>query len=205
MRPPVTPSGWPNAMAPPFGLIRSSLSAKPSSRVQAKTCAAKASFSSMISISSNVRPALASAFFDASTGPIPIIRGSTPATAELTTRAKGFNPCCSTASPLAINNATAPSFNPELLPAVTEPSFLNAALRPPRASRVVFGFMNSSSTKTIGSFLRCGISTANFSKRNLPRSCALAAFCCDQSAKASWSSRLIPNCSTRFSAVSPMA
>ena len=40
-------------------------------------------------MSLSVRPALASAFWVAPTGPIPIIRGSTPTTAELTIRALG--------------------------------------------------------------------------------------------------------------------
>ena len=105
-------------------------------------------------MSSRVNPALNRAFLVASTGPIPIILGSTPATAELTILAKGLRLCFSTASLLAIKSATAPSFKPELFPAVTEPSFLNAARKPPSPSMVVAGFMNSSSTKTTGSALR---------------------------------------------------
>ena len=71
-----------------------------------------------------------SALLDASTGPIPIILGSTPTTAELTIRAKGFKLYFFTASSDAIMVAAAPSFNPELFPAVTLPvSFLNAGLK----------------------------------------------------------------------------
>ena len=42
---------------------------------------AKASFSSMRSMSASVRPACLSAFGIASTGPMPMISGGTPATA----------------------------------------------------------------------------------------------------------------------------
>ena len=61
------------------------------------------------------------------TGPIPIILGSTPTTAELTILAIGFKLYFFTASSEAISVAAAPSFNPEALPAVTlPPSFLKA-------------------------------------------------------------------------------
>jgi hypothetical protein len=62
---------------------------------------------------------------DASTGPIPIIRGCTPAAPLLTRRANGFNPCCLIPSSEANKIAAAPSFKVEALAAVTVPSFLN--------------------------------------------------------------------------------
>jgi hypothetical protein len=49
----------------------------------------------------------------ASTGPIPIILGSTPTTAELTIRAKGFKLYFSTADDEATITAAAPSLSPE--------------------------------------------------------------------------------------------
>ena len=54
-RAPEQPSGWPRAIAPPLTLSFSS--SMPSSRAQARTWEAKASLSSIRSISSSVRPA----------------------------------------------------------------------------------------------------------------------------------------------------
>ena len=60
MRAPVAPTGCPSEMPDPLTLTRSkSLAPKPHSRVQASTCAAKASFSSMRSMSASVRSAAA--------------------------------------------------------------------------------------------------------------------------------------------------
>src|SRR5258705_11246975 len=113
-------------IAPLFGLILGSLSAIPHDRVQANDCAAKASLSSIMSISFQVSPAFFKARLAASTGPIPIIRGSTPTAPEETMRAIGLRLYFFTATSAASNKAQAPSFNPEELPAVTDPSFLNA-------------------------------------------------------------------------------
>ncbi len=63
---------------------------RPRSRVTARAWAAKASFNSMTSMSASVRPAFASAFFDAGDGPKPMMRGASPAAAIATTRARGF-------------------------------------------------------------------------------------------------------------------
>ena len=108
-------------MAPPFGLTRASSSAKPSSRNTAKPCDAKASFNSITSISSKVRPTCSSTFLEAGAGPIPIIRGSTPAAAIPNTRPRAFKPYVFAASSLANNKAQAPSLTPDALPAVTDP------------------------------------------------------------------------------------
>ena len=51
-------------------------------------------------------------FFVAGTGPSPITRGGTPAEADATTRANGFNPSDFALSALINNNAAAPSFKP---------------------------------------------------------------------------------------------
>ena len=88
----------------------------------------------------------------AKTGPIPIILGSTPATAAPIILANGLKACFLTASPEANNKAAAPSFNPDAFPAVTEPSFLNAGLKLDNDSNVVSGLANSSFSKIIGSF-----------------------------------------------------
>ena len=131
----------------------------------------------MMSMSSKVKPAFASAFSDAFTGPIPIMRGSTPTTAELTILAVGFKLYFFTASSEAKSMAAAPSFNPEAFPAVTVPSFLKAVRSFPNTSRELFAFINSSFEKMIGSFFLCGISTDTVSKSKRPSACAFAAFC----------------------------
>ncbi|KAG1487946.1 hypothetical protein G6F52_014065 [Rhizopus delemar] len=87
---PVAPSGWPRAIAPPSGLTL--LGSRPQSRITASDCAAKASFSSIQSSWSWVRPACFSAFGIAAIGPMPITSGRTPATEKLTKRASGVRP-----------------------------------------------------------------------------------------------------------------
>ena len=74
---PVQPSGCPNAIAPPFTLITSGF--KSNVLITANYCEAKASFSSIKSISSFFKPACFNALGIASIGPIPIMRGGTPA------------------------------------------------------------------------------------------------------------------------------
>ena len=108
--------------------------------------------------------ALESAFLVASTGPIPIILGSTPTTALEIIFANGFKLYFFTASSLAKIMAAAPSFKPEEFPAVTlPPSFLKAGLSFANLSKVVSGFTNSSSEKIFGSPFFCGISTFTIS------------------------------------------
>ena len=58
----------------------------------------------------------------AGTGPMPMMRGATPAAAMPTTRAIGVRPCARAAASEATISAAAPSLTPEALPAVTVPS-----------------------------------------------------------------------------------
>ncbi len=67
----------------------------PALRITASAWTAKASFNSITPMSSSFRPAMASALGIATTGPIPMISGGTPATAKLTKRAIGFRPSSS--------------------------------------------------------------------------------------------------------------
>ena len=98
-------------------------------------------------------PVLFNTFLLASTGPIPIILGSTPATAAPTILASGLRWFLFAASSDPTINAAAPSLSPEEFPAVTEPfSFLNAALKLDNLSIEVLGYMNSSFKKMISSF-----------------------------------------------------
>src|SRR5205814_7926078 len=76
-RAPEAPSGWPMAMAPPFGLTRGSFKSTFSSFRQPSTWLAKASLISMISISPSFNPARSRARGIAYAGPTPMMRGST--------------------------------------------------------------------------------------------------------------------------------
>ena len=107
-------------MPEPFTLVRSkSLSVKPHSRVTASTWLAKASLSSIRSISESFTSAWASAFAVAGTGPMPMVRGGTPATPHETSRASGRRPSSAAVSGVVTIAIAAPSFCPLALPAVT--------------------------------------------------------------------------------------
>ena len=84
---------------------------------------------------------------------MPITRGSTPATALATTRARGARPIRSSAARLPTNSAAAPSLIPAALPAVVTPPLLSAR-RPPSFSAVVPGRGPSSlETRASGALL----------------------------------------------------
>ena len=135
-----------------------------------------------------------------------MMRGSTPATAPATRRARGVRPYFFTAASEATIIATAPSLTPLALPAVTVPPSLRKGV-PSLASlsTVVPARGCSSLSTTIGSPLRCGIRTGTISFASRPFSCAATALAWLHAANLSWSSRLIWNCSATFSAVSGMA
>ena len=121
LRAPLMPSGWPRAMAPPLAFTCSASSGSPRSRVTARAWAAKASFSSITSMSDSFRPAFSSTLRVAGAGPKPMMRGGTPAVALATTRARGVSPCRRAIASSARMMEQAPSFTPEALPAVTDP------------------------------------------------------------------------------------
>src|SRR5213076_123597 len=123
------PSGWPSAIAPPLTFTFSE--SRPSSRITARLCDAKASFSSTRSISSSGTPLRSSSLRTAGIGPMPITRGSTPATALPTNVPSGSTPSSPAFSSDAITSAAAPSSIPDALPAVTVPPSRNAGFSPP--------------------------------------------------------------------------
>src|SRR5437879_1230209 len=90
MRVPLAASGCPMAIAPPCTLVLTRSS--PNSRSTARYCGANASFTSTRSICSSFIPAFWSALRAAGAGPIPMYLGSTPATAQATSRPSGFRP-----------------------------------------------------------------------------------------------------------------
>ena len=119
MRAPVHPMGWPSAIAPPLTFRRSAEIG--TSRTTASTCAANASFSSTRSKSSTVRPVRSVSFCIAGTGPMPMIRGSTPALAQPRILARGVRPRLCAASADVRTSAAPPSVIPDDVPAVMMP------------------------------------------------------------------------------------
>ena len=205
MRAPVAPTGWPREMPDPWTLTRSqSASFRPHSRATARTCAANASFSSMRSTSASVIPARSSAFAVAGTGPMPIVRGGTPARAHDTSRTSGRRPSSAARSGVVTTHAAAASFWPLALPAVTVawssdlPRTGRSFARP---SMVVSG-RGCSSVSTTVSPLRDRTVTGTISSANTPDFCAATARWWERTASSSCSSRPMPYSRRRFSAVS---
>ena len=196
-------------MPEPFTFVRSkSASPKPHSRVQASACAANASLSSMRSMSLISRPARCRAAAVAGTGPMPIVRGGTPARPQLTMRTSGLRPSSSAFARVVTIVAAAPSFWPDALPAVTvefSSILARSALSLPSDSRDAPGRMCSSSVICCSGCLRvAGIVIGTISSANTPLSVAAAARRCDSTARRSCSSRPIEYSARRFSAVSIM-
>ena len=164
----------------------------------AKAWAANASFNSTKSISSIVNPAFARALFIAETGAIPIIEGSTPATAKEIISPTGFSPNSLAFSSDETNIAAAPSLIPDALPAVTVPSAVNTG----------FSLLNAAIETSLGCssisktpFLSC---TGTISFLKTPDLIAFFAFPWLSIANLSWSSLLMLYWSARFSAVIPI-
>src|SRR5690554_1225773 len=157
IRQPEAPIGWPMAMAPPFTLTL--LVSQPMSRLTEMAWAAKASLASIRSSSAAVQPARSRQRWLAGIGPVPMMVGSTPALAWALMVASGVRPSSLAFSALHTITAAAPSFREEALPAVTEPSFLNAGRSLPRLSPVTPSRGHSSLLITSGSPLRWGMVT----------------------------------------------
>src|SRR5204862_3708630 len=109
--PPVAPSGWPIAIAPPLTLTFSM--SRPMSLTNRSTTAANASLISTRSRSSTPMPAFASAFLEAGAGPVSMIVGSAPLTAVTRIRALGSRPSSLPVASLPIASSEAPSTMPE--------------------------------------------------------------------------------------------
>ena len=80
-------------------------------------------------------------------GPVSMITGSAPATANAWKRARGLRPSSLAFSSLMMSTAEAPSVICEELPAVITPSPFKTGLSPPSASTVVARMPRSSSTR----------------------------------------------------------
>ena len=184
MRAPVMPSGWPSAMAPPLGFTRGSSSAMPNRRRVARPWEAKASFNSIRSKSLCASPKRAISFCAAGAGPMPMMRGATPAVAPPSTRAMGVSPWRLAAEAEARISPAAPSFTPAALPAVTVPPLRKGVSRRESASIDVARGCSSWAT-SIGGPLRCGKETGVISAARRPLACAAAALVWLRRAKAS--------------------
>ena len=147
-RAPLEPRGWPRAIAPPLGFSLSM--GILSSLTHERTCAAKASLSSIRSSSSRDSPSRRRSLRVEKTGPSPIQEGSSPAVAEPSHLAMGFFPRAKAFSLLARSKKAAPSFKPELFPPVTVPPFLNAGDKAANFSRDVSLRGGSSLSARIG-------------------------------------------------------
>ena len=100
-----------------------------------------------------VRPVERQHFARGSNGPMPMIRGATPAAAVPSTRALGLRPKRCNRSSEASNTAQAPSFTPDAFPAVMVPFALTIGFNAASASRVVSGRGCSSLSTVYGGTL----------------------------------------------------
>src|SRR4051794_38319524 len=188
MRAPVAPSGWPSEMPPPFGLMSSQRSSSPASCANWSTTDANASFTSITAMSSQPRPAFASARSHACGLPCSITWGSTPAMPKPRKRPRGSSPSSDAFRSDAISIAAAPSTIWLELPAVTLPFSTNAGL-----SDAILSADESRRTASSVSTITptCGFETStgtsSLSKR--PSSIARAARSCERSEYASSASR----------------
>src|SRR5262245_22125367 len=160
MRLPLAPTGWPRPIAPPstFSLSRGIRPAAPGSPSTSRqkvsssqaarhpsTCAANASLSSHSPMSLSARECRRRIAVAHSTGPSPMIEGSSADHSLSTITARGVSLCFSTASSDARITQEAPSVICEELPAVTLPhGRSNAGLSLARVSTVVSGRTPSS-------------------------------------------------------------
>ena len=119
---------------------------RPSSRCTAMELEAKASFTSMSSMSLGSMPCLAATLGMDQIGATSTYLGSIPAAPWAPTLTRGSSPAPWPCRPLITTTAAAPSLRLEALPAVTLPSFLNTVRREPSLSRS--GAMSPSSRLT---------------------------------------------------------
>ena len=116
-------------------------------------------FTSNTSISSTFRPVRSSSRRTAGTGPMPMIRGSTPACAYPISLSTGVRPLLLTNDSDASTTAAAASLTPEALPAVTVPSLANAGRSLAMSSSLTSARTCSSVSTTVTLPLLPGIST----------------------------------------------
>ena len=178
IRPPVAPTGCPSEIPDPCTFVRSrSAAANFHSRITASAWAAKASLSSIRSMSDSFSPALPSAASVAGTGPIPMMLGATPADPQETSRTNGVSPSSSAFCGVVTMHMEAASFWPLEFPAVTVASGSSA-------SRTGFSLLNvstdvsargCSSVSINSSPWRVRTATGMISSARIPSFCAATA------------------------------
>ena len=134
-------------------------------------------------------------------GAVSIRRGSAPARAKSTKRARGVSPSAAAFSSLMISTADAPSVICDELPAVTRPpssSGRNDGLSLPSDSIVVSRRPSSALTSAPSA-----PSTGRISRSKRPSVVARCARCWDWAPKRSMSSRVMPHLSAISSAEMP--
>ena len=146
----------------------------------------------MTDMSSRVKFARFSASLIASTGPIPMILGSTPIAPDDKILAMGLKPSFSSACFEPMISAAAPSLIPEALPAVTTPSWFKGLRFCSAAISELARGCSSSVTTFSGNFLPCGTVIGVISSSKNPACLAAWYLACDAAANLSASSRVMP-------------
>ena len=159
---------------------------------QPSTCEANASLISMMDISSRVKSARFNASLMASTGPTPIILGSTPIAPDDRILAIGLKPNFSSACFEPIISAAAPSLIPDALPAVTTPSLFKGLSFCNASTVELARGCSSSNIAFSGSFLPCDTIIGVISSSKNPACLAAWYLACEAAANLSASSRVIP-------------
>ena len=174
-RAPLIPSGCPSAIAPPFTLTLLLVEAELADHGDALRRERLVQLDE-IEVGADDPAVRSRSLRTAGTGPMPMTRGSTPATADPTNAPSGSRPSSRARVLARITSAAAPSLMPLAFPAVTVPSGRNAGRSFASACAFVSGRGCSSTTTS-------PTETSSSSKR--PAAFAAAHRCCDRSAKAS--------------------
>mmetsp|Transcript_17349 Transcript_17349/g.30577 ORF Transcript_17349/g.30577 Transcript_17349/m.30577 type:complete len:239 (+) Transcript_17349:364-1080(+) len=144
----------------------------------------------------------------ATAGPMPMMLGSQPMTLKPRKVPYTGRPSSLALERFMRSTAAAPSLTWLALPAVVDPSFLNAPLSFASPSRVVPARGPSSLLMVTSCSLPSLSSTVTFtgmiSASNLPAACAARALVCEATASSSCSVRVMPNLAATFSLVIPM-
>ena len=171
------PSGWPIAIAPPLTFTRSRVEAELADHGEALRRERLVQLDE-VEVGRSPIPSRSSSLRTAGTGPMPITRGSTPATALADEAPSGSAPSSRARSSLAITSAAAPSLIPLELPAVTVPPARKAGFSD--AELLGASCPGADARRARGRRRR---------RARRRRSARAAQRCCDSSANASWSSR----------------
>ena len=178
MRAPDMPSGWPSAMAPPFGFTCAASSGNPELRAGRDALAGEGLVEfDDVEIRAGAGPAARRACGSPARADAHDARRNARRGPAQDAGDRGRDHSVVAAASEATISAAAPSLTPDALPAVTvPPSLRNGVDSFASASIVVSPRGCSSLSTTTGSPLRCGIVTGTISLARRPLACAAAAF-----------------------------